>query len=191
MNRNSFLRLGLAAGALLSAPVAALARLTRRRIDKGVKVDAGKDRFDKPIDLFEGDKFYTKVSAKDTDGDWYIFESTRDKKGGPMLHYHYEQDEWWYILEGEFLIKVGDQTYTAKAGDSVFGPRMVPHTFAKVNDGPARLLMAFQPAGRMEEHFKAVSEGKYAKLSEEEKKEVRKQHGFEVVGPALMFKKAM
>jgi mannose-6-phosphate isomerase-like protein (cupin superfamily) len=191
MNRNSFLRLGLAAGAFLSAPVAALARLTRRRVDKGVKVDAGKDRFGKPTNLFEGDTFYTKVSGKDTDGDWYIFESTRDKKGGPMLHYHYEQDEWWYILEGEFLIKVGDQTYTAKAGDSVFGPRMVPHTFAKVNDGPARLLMAFQPAGKMEEHFQAVSEGKYAKLSDEEKNAVRKAHGFEVVGPALTFKKAM
>lgn len=191
MNRNSFLRLCLAAGALLSVPVAAVARLARRRVDKGVLVGAGKDRFDKPIGLFEGDTFYTKVSSQDTDGDWYIFESTRDKKGGPMLHYHYEQDEWWYILEGEFLFKVGDRTFTARAGDSVFGPRMVPHTFAKVNEGPARLLMAFQPAGKMEEHFKAVSEGKYAKLTEEEKLAVRKQHGFEVVGPALTFKKVM
>lgn len=191
MNRNSFLRLCLAAGTFLSAPVAAMARLARRRVDKGILVGAGKDRFGKPLGLFEGDTFYTKVSSKDTDGDWYIFESTRDKKGGPMLHYHYEQDEWWYILEGEFIIKVGDETYTAKAGDSVFGPRMVPHTFAKVNDGPARLLMAFQPAGKMEDHFKAVSEGKYAKLSEEEKNAVRKQHGFEVVGPALTYKKAM
>lgn len=176
MNRNSFLRACLAAGAFLSAPITAVARMARRRVDKGVLVGAGKDRFDKPLGLFEGDTFYTKVSTKDTDGDWYIFESTRDKKGGPMLHFHYEQDEWWYILEGEFIIKVGDETYTAKAGDSVFGPRMVPHTFAKVNDGPARLLMAFQPAGKMEEHFKAVSEGKYAKLSEEEKHAVRKQH---------------
>jgi hypothetical protein len=27
-------------------------------------------------------------------------------------------DEWFYILTGEFLVKVGDHTFKAKAGDS-------------------------------------------------------------------------
>ena len=191
MNRNSFLKAFLAAGAFLTAPITAMAGIMRKRIDKGIRVNAGKDRFDKPITLFEGDSFYTKVSTKDTDGDLYIFESTRDKKGGPALHYHYEQDEWWYILEGEFLFKVGEETFTAKAGDSVFGPRMIPHAFAKTNEGIGRLLMAFQPAGKMEEHFKAVSEGIYSKLSEEEKHKFRKNNGFEVVGPALTIDKSI
>ena len=191
MNRNSFLKAFLAAGAFLTAPFTAMAGIKRKRIDKGLRVNAGKDRFDKPITLFEGDSFYTKVSTKDTDGDLYIFESTRDKKGGPALHYHYEQDEWWYILEGEFLFKVGEETFTAKAGDSVFGPRMIPHAFAKTNEGIGRLLMAFQPAGKMEEHFKAVSEGIYSKLSEEEKHKFRKNNGFEVVGPALTIDKSI
>jgi hypothetical protein len=80
---------------------------------------------------------------------------------------------------------VGDETFTAKKGDSVFGPRMVPHAFAKTNEAPARLVMAFQPAGKMEEHFKARSEGLYDKLSAAEEKKIRQEHGFEVVGPAL------
>jgi mannose-6-phosphate isomerase-like protein (cupin superfamily) len=191
MNRSSFLNACLVAGTFLTAPFAAVAGIKRKRIEKGIRVSAGKDRFDKPISLFDGDTFHTKVSTKDTDGDLYIFESSRDKKGGPPLHYHYEQDEWWYILEGEFLFKVGEEVFTAKSGDSVFGPRMVPHAFAKTNEGVGRLLMAFQPAGKMEEHFKAISDGIYSKLSEEEKHKFRQNNGFEVVGPALTIDKSI
>lgn len=186
MNRHSFLRLSLTIGSFLSAPVALLAKpFSKKRVDKGVVVNAGKDRFKKSISLFEGDTFFCKVATKDTDGDMYIFESVRNKKGGPPLHIHYEQDEWWYILEGEFLFKVGDETFTAKKGDSVFGPRMVPHAFSKTNEGPGRLLMAFQPAGKMEELFNAVSSGIYANMTKEEIHNYRKAHGFENVGPAL------
>ncbi len=160
------------------------------RIDKGLKVDSGQDRFGKPITLLEGDIFYTKVSTKDSNGDLFIFESTRDKKGGPGLHLHFEQDEWWYILEGEFLFKVGDETFIAKKGDSVFGPRMVPHTFSKISDGIAKMLIGFQPAGKMEEHFISVSEGIYSKLTEEEKRIFRQKNGMQSVGPALTYDKS-
>ena len=66
---------------------------------------------------------------------------------------------------------------------------MIPHAFAKTNEGIARVLMAFQPAGKMEEHFKAVSQNAYAKLSEAEKHKFRQANGFEVVGPALTYEK--
>ena len=112
----------------------------------------------------------------------YVYKSSRVKKGGPALHYHYNQDEWWYVLEGEFLIKVGDKVYEAKTGDSVFDSRGVPHTFSKTSEGNARLLMTFQPAGKMEEYFIAVSEGKLGKMSPEEQDNFRKAHGFERVG---------
>jgi len=168
MKRNNFFT---ALALLVTTPLSLFSRSASPlyKPGKGFKVDAGKDRFDKSISLFEGDTFYTKVSTTDTAGSVYIFESTRDKKGGPPLHYHYEQDEWWYILEGEFLFKVGEETFSAKKGDSVFGPRMVPHAFAKTNEGPARLVMAFQPAGKMEAHFKSVSEGVFTGMSEKGK----------------------
>jgi mannose-6-phosphate isomerase-like protein (cupin superfamily) len=184
MKRRNFLLTSL-----LVIPAVSFARFKNLIRSKPYKVDAGTDRFDKPLSLFEGDKFYCKVSTTDTNGDMYMFESTRDKKGGPPLHYHYEQDEWWYILEGEFLFKIGDETFNAKAGDSFFGPRMIPHAFAKTNEGAARMLILYQPAGRMEAHFKAVSEGSYAKLSDEEKDKFRQANGFKVVGPALTYLK--
>ncbi len=188
MKRTKFL---FALTALAVAPLTVLSRVHRRLFTPGkaIRVASGEDRFGKPISLFEGDTFFTKVATEDSGGGLYIFESSREKKGGPPLHYHYTQDEWWYVLEGEFLFKVGDETFTAKKGDSVFGPRMVPHAFAKINEGPARLVMAFQPADKMEEHFKAVSGGALAKLSAEEKYEFRKANGFEVTGPALTYEK--
>jgi hypothetical protein len=77
----------------------------------------------------------------------------------------------------------------AKAGDSVFGPRQVPHAFAKMNDGNARILMAFHPAGKMEALFKAISQGVFKNMTEEEKDQYRQAHGFKMVGPALTYEK--
>lgn len=190
MKRSSFLKFCLAVGSIASAPFKIDAKSPAKdRLKKGVIVANGKDRFDKPLSLFEGDKFYCKVSGKDTDGDLYIFDSTRLKEGGPPLHYHYAQDEWWYIISGEYLVKVGEETYHAKAGDCVFGPRGVPHTFAKVGEVESKLIMLFQPAGKMEEWFNLVNDGVVAKMSEEEKNAARKAHGFEHIGPPLTFLK--
>jgi len=192
MKRNIFLRTIIASGALIMRPIDSLAKsYLKARLKTGFKINSGNDRFQKPIILFEGDTFYTKVSTSDTDGDLYVYESTRVKQGGPNLHLHYEQDEWWYILEGEFIIKVGDDTFKVKPGDSVFGPRGVPHAFSKMGEsGVGRMLTTFQPAGKMEECFIALSEGKMKGKSDAEQDEFRKQHGFERVGPPITtFKK--
>ena len=186
MKRASFLKFCLAVGSLAMAPFKMGAKsLSKERVKKGIMVANGSDRFSKPLSLFDGDKFYCKISGKDTEGDLYIFDSTRLKEGGPPLHYHYSQDEWWYIISGEYLIKVGDETYHAKAGDCVFGPRGVPHTFAKLGEAESKLIMLFQPAGKMEEWFNLVNDGVIAKMTEDEKNEARKAHGFEHMGPPL------
>jgi hypothetical protein len=90
---------------------------------------------------------------------------------------------------GRFLIKVGDKIYNAKAGDLVFGPRMVPHTFAKIGPGEAKVMICHQPAGKMEEYFKKLSEGVAKNMTEEERNNMRKEHGFEKVGPPLTYLK--
>ena len=188
MKRSSFLKFCVSVTAVLAAPFRMAAR-QQNNFSKGFMVKNGEDRFGKPLNLFDGDKFYCKVSGEDTGNELYIFDSTRLKEGGPPLHYHYDQDEWWYILTGEYLIKVGDETYHAKAGDCVFGPRGVPHTFAKVGKEESKLIMLFQPAGKMEAWFKLVNDGVIAKMTEAEKDEARKAHGFEHIGPPLTFLK--
>ena len=171
--------------AAVTTPIAAGARTVRRRVQKGFFVAKGKDRNDAPITLFEGDVFFTKIATADTDGQVYIYESTRVKPGGPPLHVHYEQDEWWYILKGKFMIKVGEQVFNVQAGDCVFGPRNVPHCFAKVGEEEGKMLMLFNPAGKMEAFFNAMSKGETEGMTPEQNAQFRKDHGFEVVGPAL------
>ena len=186
MKRNKFIKASLLAMAVVSTPFTLLARSVRKfRDKKGFKVEAGKDRNGKSINLFDGDTFDCKVSSTDSDGDIYVFESIRVKEGGPSHHYHFEQDEWWYILKGEFIFKIGETIHKAKAGDTIFGPRMVPHSFAKVGEGEARLLMFFQPAGKMEVFFNKMSQGIAKNMTEAEQEQLRIDHGFKKVGPPI------
>ena len=63
---------------------------------------------------------------------------------GSPWHAHPDEDEWFYVLEGEFTFYVGDTRLSLPAGSFAFGPKGVPHTFiAGTNGGKA--LIGFQP----------------------------------------------
>lgn len=55
-------------------------------------------------------------------------------------------DETWFILEGEYTFEVGGQTFLARPGDYVFGPRNVPHRYANRTGAFARTLIMVTPA---------------------------------------------
>ena len=132
---------------------------------------------------------FIKVSTNDTDGDIYVFESRRMKEGGPSHHYILNRTNGGMFWQ-EFLIRVGNLTHHAKKGDSVFGPRMVPHSFAKIGPEEGRLLMFFQPAGKMESFFNKLSRGVARNMTEAEQDKMREEHGFKRVGPPIKhFKK--
>lgn len=115
-------------------------------------VGAGQDRFGARRTLgFSSLAF--KVASADTAGGLFIIEHTNLMPGtGPALHLHFSQEEWFYILDGEVVFQVGDQRARLRAGESLLGPRRIPHTFSAV-DKPAHLLIAFSPAGKMEQYF--------------------------------------
>lgn len=140
---------------------------------------AGDDRFAAPVKFLNG-RFDCKVSAKDTDGALCIFDTYRFKPGGPPVHFHLDQDEWFLVLEGEFRFQVGDQMYDLRAGDSIFGPRGVPHAFRNRTD-TARLMVTFQPAGTMEEFFSSEMVEPLSQAF----RDLSRRHGMIVVGPPL------
>lgn len=158
------------------------------RSEKGFRVEAGKDRFNEEL-LIMGGQFDCLVSAKDTGGDLCIYNTIRHEKGGPALHIHHSQDEWFYVMEGEFIVRVGDEMQSLKAGDSAFAPRKVPHAFAKTSDDIARMLVLFQPAGSMEDFFLQMSRlgSGIPKDQEKNLKQLWHEHGMEIVGPPLKF----
>lgn len=149
---------------------------------RGIHVPAGRDRTEEPLKLGP-DRIDVKVSTRDSGGGLYLFEGTKVGKGGPIRHVHLEQDEWFYILRGEFRFEVGDEKITARPGDSVFGPRKVPHVWACVSDEGA-LLMAVQPAGTTEAFFRELARFTKPPTTEELDK-LHEAHGLKVVGGPL------
>jgi quercetin dioxygenase-like cupin family protein len=98
-----------------------------------------------------------KVPPRETGGGLFIIEHANLVKGGPPLHLHPHQEEWFYVIAGKVLFQVGDDRKHLSAGESVLSPRNVPHAFAAVGEMPGRMLIAFTPAGKMEEFFRATA----------------------------------
>ena len=95
-----------------------------------------------------------KVMPRETGGGLFNIEHANVTKGGPPLHLHLHQEEWFYVMEGEVIFQIGDQRNRLRAGDSVLGPRGIPHAFSSVGEKPGRMLIAFTPAGKMEQFFR-------------------------------------
>src|SRR5256885_14409164 len=84
-----------------------------------------------------------KISGADTGGEYGLLEVTVRAGEGSPWHVHPDEDEWFYVLEGEFTVYVGEMRLSLPAGSFAFGPRGVPHTFMAVTDR-ARALIGFQ-----------------------------------------------
>jgi mannose-6-phosphate isomerase-like protein (cupin superfamily) len=87
------------------------------------------------------------LDGEATGGAYVFFDELTDPGGGPPLHVHEREDEAFFILEGRFEFRVGEQTFTAGPGDFMLAPRGVPHTFRNVGSSPARKLALAWPAG--------------------------------------------
>ncbi|SRR5579871_6102004 len=122
-----------------------------------------------------------KVSLPNSSGP-FILENTFLAKGGPARHLHYDQDEWFYILEGEFQFEVGTDQFHLHPGDSLLAPRQIPHVWAFVGEGRGRILVAFFPAGKMEAFFREVTK---ANAMPPQDPGIWRAHGMELLGPPL------
>jgi quercetin dioxygenase-like cupin family protein len=85
-----------------------------------------------------------KIGREDTGGEYGLVEAVVRKGDGSPWHVHHNEDEWFYVLEGEFTLYVGDERLTLAAGGFAFGPKGVPHTFIAETEG-ATVLIGFQP----------------------------------------------
>lgn len=160
--------------------VSALARAPEVE-GKAQFVAAGKDRAGTPVAMGFSLLGY-KVAGEQTGGGLFVMEHVGlAKGGGPPRHLHYEQEEWFYVIEGEIVAEVGKERFRLKAGDSVFAPRKLPHAYLYVAEKPGRLLIAFTPAGKMEAYFRdrrRVDPASFAKYE------------MEYVGPGLTLEEA-
>jgi mannose-6-phosphate isomerase-like protein (cupin superfamily) len=171
--------------ALLAAlPAGAVGRLVAAQtVSSGNKVAAGQDRFNKSRVVGVSSTTF-KVATPDTVGALFVMEQANTKPGGPPRHLHYDQDEFWYVLAGEYVVEVGSERYQAQPGDCILGPRNIAHSWAYVGESPGRLLIAFTPAGRMQEWFERDrKKGEYLNDAA-----LYRAFGLELVGPPLSLK---
>lgn len=105
-----------------------------------------------------GDFYITKGRAADTEGRYSFFEARNNPGGGVPLHYHTEDEESFYVVEGTYEFRAGDHSVVAGSGDYLFVPRPTPHSFFNVGDTVGRVIIVLSPGGIHERFFGEIGE---------------------------------
>jgi quercetin dioxygenase-like cupin family protein len=139
---------------------------------------------------FLGQLVMIKSSTETTAGRVGVTEALAPRGSGSPLHVHHNEDEWFYVIDGELTFWVGGEVITAPTGSFVYGPRDVPHTFT-VSSEQARFLLVIEPAG-FEEFLRTLGEPAQqlvipppatAPPDIERLSTVAAQYGIEILGP--------
>jgi quercetin dioxygenase-like cupin family protein len=143
-------------------------------------VGAGLDRFGESHSYGFSSLLF-KFGTRETGGNLFVIEHINLTKGGPHLHLHLYQEEWFYVMEGEVLFQIGDNRKLLRSGESVLAPRNIPHTFSSIGDKPGHMLIAFTPAGKMEDYFRDTAKPN----PPQQDAEFYRRYGMELIGPPL------
>ena len=95
------------------------------------------------------------LRAEDTGGAFASLVAEFDPGQGPPPHFHHDHEEYFFVLEGEFELTVGDQTAIAGPGSMVFVPRETVHAFKYMGTTKGKLLEWGLPGGQ-ERYFEAI-----------------------------------
>jgi len=92
-------------------------------------------------------RLHIKINPEDSGGGLFAFESTFPPGGTmPLLHFHRDQEEAFYVLEGVIEYTRDDETIRATPGTMVHIPAGIKHKFRNANlDAPARHLALIIP----------------------------------------------
>jgi mannose-6-phosphate isomerase-like protein (cupin superfamily) len=127
------------------------------------------------------------VRSSDSEGRLAIFvfpAGDHHPYRGAPLHVHHEQDEWLYILAGEFVAEVGGKRMRLKPGDSLLMPMKVPHRWSVAQEQHCGAIHLYSPAGLMEMDWSPVAQDTDPKNQEVRKAEFEK-HGLTLLGGPL------
>jgi mannose-6-phosphate isomerase-like protein (cupin superfamily) len=72
---------------------------------------------------------------------------TLEPRGGQVPWHNQEQEEIYFIIEGEGEMCLGEERRTIAAGQAVYIPPGVFHQLTNTGDGPMRMIYCYAPAG--------------------------------------------
>ena len=96
--------------------------------------------------VFGGGTVLVLTSGEASGGALSVFEELPPLLDTPR-HVHSNEDELFYILEGEHVVERGDEELRLGPGESIFLPRGVPHAQRRVVPGEGRHLVITVPGG--------------------------------------------
>lgn len=92
------------------------------------------------------------TTSQESAGRIFAFEAIEPPGGGPPLHTHATEEEYFFVLEGEMSFYIDGQVIVRKTGESAFVPRGAAHCFKNCSTRESRVLVLFTP-GNIEGFF--------------------------------------
>ena len=96
---------------------------------------------------FLGSLTTVKAIGAQTRGAYGLIEQILPASFASPYHMHHNEDESFYVLEGEVTFFCDKKRWKAGPGAYLFLPRNIPHGFKVEDTAPARLLVLATPAG--------------------------------------------
>lgn len=132
------------------------------------KKESSKDGEEKPTIISPGESDSVdwggfgvdwKIDGDETDECFAIVHHTPFDPGvlAAPLHYHHNEDEYSYVLEGKMGALLGDDVVEAEQGTWVHKPREEWHTFWNAGETPCHIIEVISPAG-FEDFFREITE---------------------------------
>jgi quercetin dioxygenase-like cupin family protein len=122
-----------------------------------------------------------------------VIDLTVPPGGSPPRHIHDELEDSFLVLEGEVVVRCGQQTIVGKPGTYVVVPLGTEHTFRVTSPGPARLLLIhaddsflqlIEAAGTPAGELRLPPSGEFD-LDIETLVRLNEEHDSRIVGPSL------
>jgi len=127
-----------------------------------------------------GSDMWFKALSATTQGRFSLMERTLPPAGRtPPAHRHPDNDEAYYVLEGEVTFHVGEDVATGAAGTFVLVEAGETHTFGNEGAIPARLLIVHAPG--LDAYFEELAALWSSKEppSRDEELDLMRRHGME------------
>ena len=95
-------------------------------------------------DFMTGVDFWTHATGETTQGQLIVIETNWVRGTEPVWHIHHREEEGFFVMSGEIKIHTEEGSYSAGAGQFVWGRKDQRHTYEVVGE-EARILVVFVP----------------------------------------------
>lgn len=86
-----------------------------------------------------------KATSENTNGSFAMIEEMIPAGSSPPLHFHRQNDELFYLLEGVVTFEVDGNRFTATSGSTVYVPHGVHHSY--ITEEEVRWLIFYSEPG--------------------------------------------